>query len=310
MWCVYHYPAFICRSWSDSFQQIMTTSMNWTQASLQEPPRPTDHWAERLLDLWKLAIHLPYLKLLVLPSQLQHSTLDHRLSSEAPFDLPKGGRAIQKQLNATSNVSLPNSSRKGLSVARSLRKYQQRGKLLQWQVHLNLKWLETLALLVKASLNAGYMFVFFSLFYKHTASNPQATRPGLKVVNMLWHFRSTQQWPKKAWRSFLKPNTSSFAYATHSKQSSISMLRSRVPQLFQVSRVSNISYFMNCNPYLWYETIAEFYFNFKTSIFGQVIPSPMSNSRPLPHLYFIATPLLPCGPVDPKVKKFTGNGPG
>jgi hypothetical protein len=55
-------------------------------------------------------------------------------------------------------------------------------------------------------------------------------------------------------------------------------------------------------------TIAEFYFNFKTSIFGQVIPSPTSNGRPLPHLYFIATPLLPCGPVDPKVEKFTGNG--
>ena len=56
------------------------------------------------------------------------------------------------------------------------------------------------------------------------------------------------------------------------------------------------------------ENIAEFYFNFKMSIFGQVIPSPTSNSRPLPHLYFIATPLLPCGPVDPKVEKFTGNG--
>ncbi|KAF8804287.1 hypothetical protein BYT27DRAFT_7225417 [Phlegmacium glaucopus] len=55
-------------------------------------------------------------------------------------------------------------------------------------------------------------------------------------------------------------------------------------------------------------TIPKFYFNFKTSIFGQVIPSPTSNSRPLPHLYFIATPLLPCGPVDPKVEKFTGNG--
>jgi hypothetical protein len=38
--------------------------------------------------------------------------------------------------------------------------------------------------LVKASLNAGYMFVFFFLFYKHTASNPHTTRPGLKVVNM------------------------------------------------------------------------------------------------------------------------------
>ena len=155
--------------------------------------------------------------------------------------------------------------------------------------------------------------VFFFLFYKHMASNLQATRPGLKVVNMLWHFRLTQQWPKKAWRSFLKPNTSFFAYVTHSKQHSISMLRTQKLWLFQVSQVSNISYFMNCNrerfanTYLWYETIAEFYFNFKTSIFGQVIPSLTSNSRLLPHLYFIATPLLPCRPIDPKVEKFTRN---
>ena len=38
MWCVYHYPAFkfVCHSWSNSFQQIMTMSINWTRASLQE----------------------------------------------------------------------------------------------------------------------------------------------------------------------------------------------------------------------------------------------------------------------------------
>ncbi|KAF8805561.1 hypothetical protein BYT27DRAFT_7224760 [Phlegmacium glaucopus] len=42
----------------------------------------------------------------------------------------------------------------------------------------------------------------------------------------------------------------------------------------------------------------QFYFNFKMSISGQ------STS----HLYFIATPLLPCRPIDPKVEKFTGNG--
>ena len=72
-----------------------------------------------------------------------------------------------------------------------------------------------------------------------------------------------------------------------------------------------ISYFTNCDrkpgPSLTIY-IADFYFNFKTSIFGKVIPSPTSNSRPLRHLYFIATPLLPCGPLDPKVAKFTGNG--
>ena len=96
------------------------------------------------------------------------------------------------------------------------------------------------------------MFVFFFLFYNHTASNPQATRPGLKVVNMSWHFRSTQQWPKKVWRSFLKPNTSFFVYVTHSKLRLISMLRTQEPRLFQVSRVSNISYFTNCEPSLIY----------------------------------------------------------
>ena len=81
---------------------------------------------------------------------------------------------------------------------------------------------------------------YFFLFYKHTASNPQTTRPGLKVVNMSWHFQSTQQWPwpKKAWRSLLKPNTSFFVYVTHSKLRSMSMLRTQEPRQFQVSRVS------------------------------------------------------------------------
>lgn len=52
----------------------------------------------------------------------------------------------------------------------------------------------------------------------------------------------------------------------------------------------------------------EFYFNFKGAILGQIIPSPTSESRPLPYLTFLATPLLPCGPLDAPVKKFTGNG--
>ena len=157
------------------------------------------------------------------------------------------------------------------------------------------------------------MFVFFFLFYKHTASNPQATTPGLKVVNMSWHFRSTQQWPKKARRSFLKPNTSFFAYVTHSNCKAAFDKHAEESGVMTIPSKSGL-YFTNCNhepstnTYLWYEVIAEFCFNFKTSIFGKVIPSPTSNSRPLPHLYFIATPLLPCGPVDPKVEKFTGSG--
>ena len=54
----------------------------------------------------------------------------------------------------------------------------------------------------------------------------------------------------------------------------------------------------------------EFYFNFEGSIFGKIIPSPTSGGRPqaLPQKYFLATRLLPCGPHDLKVQKFTGNG--
>ncbi len=50
-----------------------------------------------------------------------------------------------------------------------------------------------------------------------------------------------------------------------------------------------------------------FYFNFRSSILGRLVPSVSSQSCPLPYRTFIATPLLPCGGADPKVKKFTGN---
>ena len=51
----------------------------------------------------------------------------------------------------------------------------------------------------------------------------------------------------------------------------------------------------------------EFYFNFPSSILGDLVPSVSSQSRPLPYRHFLATPLLPCGEADPKIKKFTGN---
>ncbi|KAF8182020.1 kinase-like domain-containing protein [Pholiota molesta] len=56
------------------------------------------------------------------------------------------------------------------------------------------------------------------------------------------------------------------------------------------------------------QTIPNFYFNFPSSILGKLVPSLSSGSRKLPYQYFIATPLLPYGDADPKIKKFTGNG--
>ncbi|KAF8812039.1 hypothetical protein BYT27DRAFT_7208000 [Phlegmacium glaucopus] len=53
--------------------------------------------------------------------------------------------------------------------------------------------------------------------------------------------------------------------------------------------------------------IPKFYFNFPSSILGELVPSVSSQSRLLPYRHFLATPLLPCGEADPKIKKFTGN---
>ena len=54
--------------------------------------------------------------------------------------------------------------------------------------------------------------------------------------------------------------------------------------------------------------LVAFYFNFKHSILGELIPSPMLAELPIPHRYFLATPLLPSGVVNGEVHKFTGNG--
>jgi hypothetical protein len=50
-----------------------------------------------------------------------------------------------------------------------------------------------------------------------------------------------------------------------------------------------------------------FYFNFKGSFLGELIIDDHSTPRNLHHIHFIATPLLPCGKADSKVKKFTGH---
>ncbi|KAG6873815.1 hypothetical protein C0992_008400, partial [Termitomyces sp. T32_za158] len=55
------------------------------------------------------------------------------------------------------------------------------------------------------------------------------------------------------------------------------------------------------------KTIPKFYFNYQDSILGTLQPSRTSGSTHVPFCDFIATPLLPCGPVDPKVHKYTGN---
>jgi hypothetical protein len=54
-------------------------------------------------------------------------------------------------------------------------------------------------------------------------------------------------------------------------------------------------------------TWLEFYFNCKNAIFGKIKRETASNSSVVPYYHFIATPLLPCGEVDGKVIKYTGN---
>ncbi|KAF8335243.1 hypothetical protein F5887DRAFT_1079207 [Amanita rubescens] len=53
--------------------------------------------------------------------------------------------------------------------------------------------------------------------------------------------------------------------------------------------------------------VPAFYFNFKGSILGKLIIDDRVTLRNLQHIHFIATPLLPCGKADSKVKKFTGH---
>ncbi|KAG6883177.1 hypothetical protein C0992_009498, partial [Termitomyces sp. T32_za158] len=54
------------------------------------------------------------------------------------------------------------------------------------------------------------------------------------------------------------------------------------------------------------KTIPKFYFNYPNSILGS-LDLLTSGSIHLPFEDFIATPLLPCGPIDPEVRKFSGN---
>jgi Alpha-kinase family len=56
-----------------------------------------------------------------------------------------------------------------------------------------------------------------------------------------------------------------------------------------------------------YMLFLAFYFNYEDSILGVLNPSVSSNSCIVPHKHFLATPLLPCGPFDGEVRKFTGN---
>jgi hypothetical protein len=52
-----------------------------------------------------------------------------------------------------------------------------------------------------------------------------------------------------------------------------------------------------------------FYFNADGAILGKIIPdvNDMSSDSALPYLDFLATKLLPCGPADGDMQKFTGN---
>lgn len=67
--------------------------------------------------------------------------------------------------------------------------------------------------------------------------------------------------------------------------------------------------FLECGIKLmnWNQLVPAFYFNFKDSFYGEIEPLSASGHRTLPHLGFLATPLLPCGRYDDPVRKFTGS---
>lgn len=97
-------------------------------------------------------------------------------------------------------------------------------------------------------------------------------------------------------------NTSFLHSATHSRKLSMTM-QVWLKHLRHVCVPWYDSEFLSID---WYQLA--FYFNFKGSILGELIPCPISNEIPIPHAHFLATPLLPCGVVDGAVRKFTGNG--
>ncbi|KIM43483.1 hypothetical protein M413DRAFT_381678 [Hebeloma cylindrosporum] len=55
------------------------------------------------------------------------------------------------------------------------------------------------------------------------------------------------------------------------------------------------------------EGVPAFYFNFKDSFYGEIEPLSASGRRTMPHIGFLATPLLPCGRYDDPIRKFTGS---
>jgi len=73
--------------------------------------------------------------------------------------------------------------------------------------------------------------------------------------------------------------------------------------LSQVSTSSMFSYYLMRHS----NKATEFYFNFPSSIFDELVPSISSQSWQLPFQHIIATPLLPCGEANSEIKKFTGN---
>lgn len=57
--------------------------------------------------------------------------------------------------------------------------------------------------------------------------------------------------------------------------------------------------------YHWF--LLAFYFNFDGAFYGEIEPLSASQHRSIPHVGFLATPLLPCGRFDDPVTKFTGS---
>ena len=121
---------------------------------------------------------------------------------------------------------------------------------------------------------------------------------------MSWLSSSMKPYPMKRPRSSLKPSMKFSANAMVSRQSLMHLLV-HLMYWYLVSQ----HHYSGAHSETEFMLLA-FYFNFKDSILGELIIVTDERSAlkmNIPHIHFIATPLLPCGKADSKVKKFTGH---
>lgn len=118
---------------------------------------------------------------------------------------------------------------------------------------------------------------------------------------MSWLSSSMKPYPMKRPQCSLKPSMKFSANAMVSRQSLMHLL----VHLMYWYLVSQHHDSCACSEAEF--ILLAFYFNFKDSILGELVIDERSALKNIRHIHFIATPLLPCGKADSKVKKFTGH---